>query len=176
MEACQKRVRETDFLFRVEPLQLPRMLRTTLLVLLAAADAAPAAARNSEAALQADAAQDKDHRHDGLRLYTNQDEYRLDPWELAFDENVEVMQEVMYKVARVKKELADVKKELVDVKKELAEALDRIKALESGTKKIYTSANGEKCGLEWDASKNSWGERNAKWDCSGSADPVSIIE
>jgi len=39
--------------------------------------------------------------------------------------------------------------------------------------KIYAYADGQKCGLEWDGSK-SGNERNAKWDCSGSADPVTI--
>lgn len=39
---------------------------------------------------------------------------------------------------------------------------------------IKTSAGGYICGLEWD-SNLSGGERNAKFDCSGSADPVTLI-
>lgn len=39
---------------------------------------------------------------------------------------------------------------------------------------IKTEAGGHLCGLEWDGGI-SGGERNAKFDCSGSADPVTII-
>lgn len=38
---------------------------------------------------------------------------------------------------------------------------------------IKTMADGYLCGLEWDGSE-SGGERNAKFDCSGSADPLTI--
>ena len=38
---------------------------------------------------------------------------------------------------------------------------------------IKTRAGGHTCGLEWDGSE-SGGERNAKFDCSGSADPLTI--
>lgn len=40
--------------------------------------------------------------------------------------------------------------------------------------RIFTSAGGYNCGLEWDGGI-SGGERNAKFDCSGSADPLTII-
>ena len=43
---------------------------------------------------------------------------------------------------------------------------------------IKTRAGGHVCGLEWDGSISSdgaGGERNAKFDCSGSSDPLTII-
>lgn len=39
---------------------------------------------------------------------------------------------------------------------------------------IKTNAKGSLCGLEWAGGSASGGERNAKFDCSGSADPVTI--
>ncbi len=41
-------------------------------------------------------------------------------------------------------------------------------------KEIYTKVNGEECTLQWDSTKDSNGERNAKWDCKNSGDPVII--
>ncbi|KZX02222.1 hypothetical protein JL49_01500 [Pseudoalteromonas luteoviolacea] len=38
---------------------------------------------------------------------------------------------------------------------------------------ITTRVNGQTCGLEWDAALRSR-ERNAKWDCSGRADPLML--
>ena len=38
---------------------------------------------------------------------------------------------------------------------------------------ITTTVNGETCGLEWDNNRF-FNERNAKWDCTGNADPMAL--
>ncbi|WP_105171908.1 alkaline phosphatase family protein [Pseudoalteromonas sp. T1lg24] len=38
---------------------------------------------------------------------------------------------------------------------------------------ITTEVNGETCGLEWDNNRF-FNERNAKWDCTGNADPMTF--